>query len=85
MGKVLSSLVAAKAILYGNSMIITGGYNNTAHMEVYNITMPRDLCTLNGDVNTCVSVYGCKARIVHHSNGENITLCDSNDGIVPPR
>ena len=81
----LTSLVAAKAILYGNSLIITGGYINTAHSEVYNITLPDDLCTLSGDTNSCLFMYGCKARIVHHSNGENITLCNSNDGMVPPR
>ena len=81
----LTSLLAAKSVVYDNSIILTGGYNNTLNNLVYKITLPDDLCTLSSDFNTCTLVYGCAARVVHHANGENVTLCNRNDRQAPER
>lgn len=85
LGKVLTTLIGAKAVLYNNSIILTGGYNSTLNSLMYKITLPEDLCTLSSDFNTCTLVYGCQARVIHHSNGENVTLCNTNELPAPER
>ena len=85
LGKMLTSLFAAKSVVYDNTIILTGGYNNTLNSLVYKITLPDDLCTLSSDFNSCSLVYGCAARVIHHANGENVTLCNRNDRQAPER
>ncbi|KAK3588362.1 hypothetical protein CHS0354_005627 [Potamilus streckersoni] len=99
-GLAMSRSYAPSATVFNNSVYVFGGLNDVTSANMFQLSLPLDICEVNGDVDTCVSQIGCTACVVtvdgisthdvtlnstESTSYRNKTICSSNANGAPPR
>ncbi len=59
-----------------NDIYVMAGFNSISHGSLVRLRIPKDLCYLQTDKNSCTSMLGCAACL---DEDANITYCYTND------